>query len=623
MNRDTSDSLCGDKDASTTRIVGLGASAGGLEPLEQFFARVPANTGLAFVVVQHLDPTHKAMLSELLQRTSPLPVREVTAAMRVQPDTVYVIPPNTELTVINGVLHLAEPRSPRGMRLPVDVFFCSLARDQGDRSIGVVLSGMGADGTVGLQAIKSQGGLCVVQEPRSAQFDSMPRSAIAAGAADIVANPAELPQRILYVTHAHLQKSAAAVDAPKAAPSALESIVDLLHVRHKLDLRLYKPSTLRRRIERRMTVHRVGTMPDYLAVLLGNTAEVDLLFKEVLIGVTSFFRDSKVWEELRSTVLPELLASAEPGKTFRAWVPGCSTGEEAYSLAIAFREALESLGGQTSASLQIFATDLSADAIAFARRGQYPEAIAADVSAPRLERFFRAQSGNFQIDSRIREMVLFAQHDVIMDPPFTRLDVLCCRNLLIYFTAKLQKRLVPLFHYSLRTGGILILGGSEAIGTAHDMFSVVSSKSRIYRRGAERLGAVDYPINRPGSARAPEQEVPMSRKTPIDANVQAFAEQLLVQKFAPPAVLVNETGDILYVSGRTGDYLEPAAGKANWNVHAMAGRRCAHSSRPPCGRPLRIALRSMCPASAFQKRPIACSTSASRSSKSRRRSPAR
>ena len=569
----------------TTRIVGLGASAGGLEPLEVFLAHVPVASGLAYIVVQHLDPTHKAMLTEILQRATPMPVREVAASMRVEPNAVYVIPPNTELTVLNGEMRLAEPNEPRGLRLPVDVLFCSLARDQADRAIGVVLSGMGSDGTLGLQAIKAQGGLTIAQDPDSAQFDSMPKSAIAAGAADIVGLPADLPRRILSVTSAQPEASSAPRDTGDAAPIALSSILELLRAHSRHDLTLYKPTTLRRRIERRMAIHGVKTMAEYASLLLANAPELDLLFKELLIGVTSFFRDAEVWDELKTVVLPALFARCEPGQRFRAWVAGCSTGEEAFSLAIVCTEVLDQLPGPHGLTLQIFATDLSADAVAFARRGYYPATIAAAVGPERLGRFFRTQDDGYIVDARIREMVLFAQHDVIMDPPFTRLDLLSCRNLLIYFNSTLQKRLLPLFHYSLRPGGMLILGGSETVGSGQGLFTVLSSKSRIYRRGvdAAAIGAVKFPVFPRSQARAPAQEYPMSRQTPAAVNVQALADQLLLQRFSPPAVLVNELGDILYISGHTGEYLEPAAGKANWNIHVMA--------RPAIRTQLAVALR--------------------------------
>jgi two-component system CheB/CheR fusion protein len=535
--------------------------------------------------VQHLDPTHKAMLTELLQRATSMPVREVTASMRVEPNAVYVIPPNTELTVKGGFLRLAEPREPRGMRLPIDVLFCSLAGEQGASAIGVVLSGMGSDGTLGLQAIKSQGGLTLAQDPQSAQFDSMPKSAIAAGAADVVGLASELPARILLVTSAQRSAAAAAQETGDDTTGALESILELLRARSKHDLTLYKPSTLRRRIERRMAIHRVKKMAEYAALLLANPTELDLLFKEMLIGVTSFFRDPEAWEELSSVVLPELFARAVPDRPFRAWVVGCSTGEEAYSLAMLFIETRERLAIPATSTLQIFATDLNADAIAFARRGRYSGSITANVSAERLERFFHTQGDGYVIDPRIRERVLFAQHDVIMDPPFTRLDLLSCRNLLIYFNAVLQKRLMPLFHYSLIPGGVLMLGASETVGPAQNLFPPLSSQSRLYQRSpaAAAVGAVDFPIGRRVSGRAPALELNLSHQTPPIPNLQTLADQLLLERFSPAAVLVNELGDVLYISGHAGQYLEPAAGKANWNIHVMA--------RPAIRTQLAVALR--------------------------------
>lgn len=556
----------------TTRIVGLGASAGGLEALEQFFTNVPAGSGLAYVVVQHLDPTHKAMLVELLQRATVMPVREATESMPVEPDVVFVIPPNCELSVVRGRLHLAPPSQPRGMRLPIDVLFSSLAVEQGERGIGVVLSGMGSDGTLGLQAIKAQGGLTLAQLPESAQFDSMPNSAIAAVSADIVAPPGELPQRILRVLaaqHAALQQAAA---ADGGDPQSLDSILGMLREHSKHDLSLYKTSTLKRRVERRMGIHGLGTMAAYVEYLRGNPDEFDLLFKEMLIGVTSFFRDPAVWQDLKDALTPVLQTRSAEGRRFRAWVVGSSTGEEAYTLAMVFKEAAAALPAPDSYALQIFATDLSVDAIALARKARYPAQITEVVSPERLARFFSAEGNGFRVSKEIREMVLFAQHDVILDPPFTRLDALCCRNLLIYFNVALQRRLVPLFHYCLRPGGILLLGKSETVGHAKAMFEPLGPKSRLYRRSdaAADAGRVDFPVNRYRSARPPVQESNVPQLINPPRSLQSLADHLLLQEFSPPAVLVNGQGDIVYISGRTGKYLEPAAGKANWNIHVMA-----------------------------------------------------
>ena len=578
------------------RIVGVGASAGGLAALEQFLAAVPADSGLAYVVVQHLDPTRKALLGELLQRVTPLPVHEVTRELRLQADAVYVIPPNGELTLRRGLLHLARPTRPRGQRLPIDLLFASLARELGERAVGVVMSGMGADGTAGLQAIRQRGGLTLAQQPDSAQFSAMPESAIASGSVQIVALPAEMPARILAAVGGGPAPQAvpaagtvdAAVDTgPAADAAALATVLDLLRRHSRHDLRPYKPSTVVRRIERRMAVHGVGTLSAYAELLSGNPQELDLLFKELLIGVTAFFRDPAVWRELSDVVLPALLRRHDPRSgPLRAWVVGCSTGEEAYSLAIAFVEARDALPEAAACELQVFATDLSADAIASARAGRFARSIAQQLSPERLARHFVERPDGYHIDQRLRDRVLFAQHDVILDPPFTRLDILSCRNLMIYFQAALQRRLVPLFHYSLRRGGALVLGGSETVGRAQSLFVPVSAKSRVFWR-SDHAGPVDadiFPTPRRPSSRGAPQETNVSHPTQPPANLQSVADQLLLQTYSPPAVLVTEGGDIVYISGRTGRYLEPAAGKANWNIHVMA--------RPSLRAQLAVALRT-------------------------------
>jgi two-component system, chemotaxis family, CheB/CheR fusion protein len=560
------------EERTSPRIVGLGASAGGLAALEQFLANVSPSSGLAYIVVQHLDPTHKALLTELLQRVTKIPVREAKAAAQVEPDVVYVIPPNTELTVIGGRLHLSEPAQPRGLRLPIDVLFSSLARDQGERAIGVVLSGMGADGTLGLQAIKSQGGLTLAQQPASAQFDSMPRSAIEAGACDIVAPASELPHRILLVSSAPAGAAKLAAGVEQDNERSLAVILALLREHSKHDLTLYKTSTLMRRIERRMGIHGLDTPDAYASFVQQNPKELDLLFKEMLIGVTSFFRDPAVWQELRSSVLPGILARSKTAKALRAWVVGCSTGEEAYSLAIAFREVAEAQATPSVWTLQIFATDLSADAVAFARNGRYSAKIANDMTPERLGRFFKADGDGYLVDKDVRNTVLFAQHDVTLDPPFTRLDILSCRNLMIYFNPVLQHRLLPLFHYVLRPGGVLVLGESESVGRSSGLFTPLDPKSRLYLRndGAGAAGSVDFPVNSATAWRPSAQELAVSKPVSRLPNLQSSADQVLLQEFAPPAVLVTELGDIVYISGSTGRYLEPAAGKANWNIHVMA-----------------------------------------------------
>jgi two-component system CheB/CheR fusion protein len=583
----------GDHPTALTGIVGLGASAGGLEPLGRLLANVPAGSGLAFVVVQHLDPTQKAMLTELLQRKTAMPVREATSAMLIEPDVVYVIPPNSELTVANGALHVSQPTQPRGLRLPIDVLFSSLARDQGERAIGVVLSGMGTDGSLGLQTIKSQGGLTLVQTPESAQFDSMPQSAIDAVAPDIVALPADLATHVARIAKTRSREILRGSGTAADPSHPFGVILDLLHQRSRHDFTQYKPSTLKRRIERRMGVHSLETFADYESYLRTNPGELDLLFREMLIGVTSFFRDPAVWQELRDTALPALLAQRAAGEPLRAWVVGCSTGEEAYSLAIVFQEVVAHLGAGKR-SLQIFATDLSADAIAVARKGYYSRTIADDLGPERLERCFRNEGEGLLIAKDIRDMVLFAQHDVILDPPFTKLDILSCRNVMIYFSAALQDRLLKLFYYAMRPDGVLVLGESETVGRSLRTFTPVHPKWRLYRRGNTVVGGgyADFPVNPRSSWRATTQESSVSTSSTGQLNLQALADQLMLREFSPAAVLVNEHGDVIYVSGHTARYLEAAAGKANWNIHAMA--------RPAIRVPLAVALRQ----AALEKMPI-------------------
>ena len=550
-------------------IIGIGASAGGLEALELFLANVPEKSGMAFVIVQHLDPTHKGMMAELLQHSTPMKVMQVKDRTPVQPDCVYVIPPNKDMSILRGVLHLLVPVAPRGLRLPIDFFFRSLADDQQERSIGVILSGMGSDGTLGLRAIKEKAGAVFVQELSSAKFDGMPRSAIEAGLADVVAPVEALPAKIIaFLEHVPLLAKPDLV-LKNNTKSGVEKVAILLRAQTGHDFSLYKNTTLYRRIERRMGIHQIDKIATYVRFLQTNPQELDLLFRELLIGVTNFFRDPEAWEQLKTEVFPTLLKKGTTKKTLRAWVPACSTGEEAYSLAIIFKEALEAQNSQsfTNISLQIFATDLDPEAIEKARVGIYPDNIAADVSPERLERYFTKLDHGYQISKSIRKMVIFASQNIIMDPPFTKLDILSCRNLLIYLTPELQKKLIPLFHYSLNSGGFLFLGGAETIGNFTHLFTALTEKTRLYRRleSAHAMDDVSFPI---AATTLPRSEARMKSVKPV-ANLQTLADQLILQKYSPAAVLTNDKGDILYISGHTGKYLEPAAGKANWNIFVM------------------------------------------------------
>ncbi len=583
--------------------MGIGASAGGLEALEQFFAHVPTDLGLAYVVVQHTSPEHKTLLGSLLQRVTAVPVRDAHNGVVLAPDHIYVMPTGGQLRVERGCLRFKPTRKTNSSPNAIDVFLTSVAHDQGHRAVGVILSGMGHDGTTGLQALHSAAGFCLAQQPDTAAFPAMPQSAIDAGCVDAVAPPQDLPGLIAQwlgqsqpanfepAPSQETQHRPGPIDAaklpqatvvsPPGSPAApftevLQSIVDLLHQHLQHDFSLYKPSTLLRRVERRMHVHQLPNMADYLLYLQSNPQELDVLFSEMLIGVTAFFRDPQVWQDLATQVLPALMAAQRSGP-LRAWVLGCSTGEEAYSLAMLLREAQDP---QTLVPLavKICATDLSPTAIAVARKGWYNTQALADLSVERRKRFFTAHEGGFSLHPDIRAMVMFARHDVITDPPFTQLDLLLCRNVLIYFNATLQRRLMPLFHFSLRAGGTLVLGSAETVGRSQNLFSSLLPSSRIYKRMAQTLapGSVVFPVHRRAPLRTPLQELSVTSPTsPISSgsspilNLQSLADQVLLQAYSPAAVLVNAAGDVVYTSGRTGQYLEPAAGKANWNLHVM------------------------------------------------------
>jgi len=568
-----------DKSAPTQRpfsIVGIGASAGGLVALEQFFDHVPPNSGLAYVVVQHLDPKREGLLVELLQRHTPMPVAEVQDQMLVEPNHVYVIAPGHDLCLLKGVLHLLALPDLRGLRLPIDFFLKSLADDQQENSIGVILSGMGSDGTQGLRAIRLAAGACFVQTPATAQFDSMPRNALEAGVGDVVAPADELPARIMaYVGRSQLViDSDARLKAEQQDAGFLDKVIVLLRNQTGHDFSFYKKSTISRRVERRMGLHQLAQVADYLRYLRENPHESELLFNELLIGVTNFFRDPAVWDQVRNEVVPALLARYPEGAALRAWVPGCSTGEEAYSLAMVFKEALALAKPVARFTLQIFASDLDRDAIAVARAGIYPRHIAADVSEQRLARFFVDDAAGHRIGNEIREMVIFTEHNLIADPPFTKLDFLSCRNLLIYLEAELQAKLMELFHYSLEPGGFLLLGSAESVGAATDLFAPLAGKTWLYRR----LDAPDrmLPVGFPAAFVQAHGKLGAGAATQVNEGLAAlpslkvWVEGLLLQRYAPAAVLVNGQGEVLYFSGKTGKYLEPAAGKPNLNLFAMA-----------------------------------------------------
>ena len=550
-------------------IVGVGCSAGGLDALERFFTHLPADCGMAIVVIQHLLPRHNSALPELLSRFTRMPVTQVLQDTVVLPGHVYVIAPDLDLALQHGVLRPSTSRASPGWRLPIDLFLNSLAEARQDRAIGVVLSGMGTDGTAGLAAVRAHGGFTLVQDPATAQADGMPGSAIRARVADIIAAPEALPGHLADLLLHPAQAHAASLAVDAAPTDALDRVLALLRSFSGNDFAQYKPNTLLRRLDRRMVVRQVPDLHAYADLVSQDKAELGLLFQELLIGVTSFFRDPEVWALLRDKVLPALVAQHPAGKPLRAWVPACSTGEEAYSLAMVLAEVLAQVRPREPIAVQIFATDLDALAVDMARQGVYPAQLAQAVPADRLARFFHIEpDGRYRVRRELRESVVFATQNLTTDPPITRLDFLSCRNLLIYFGAPLQARVLTLFHYALKPGGVLLLGTAETPGERVSQFLPLDSKSRIYQRDGQ---VSTLPTIDPTLRHMPQPHTPASPAAgPSGDTLGGLVDQLIQQTWAPPAVLVNGDGDVLYISGRTGKYLEPAVGKTNINVHAMA-----------------------------------------------------
>jgi chemotaxis methyl-accepting protein methylase/PAS domain-containing protein len=548
-------------------VVGIGCSAGGLSALRAFLGHLPPHGQAAYVVVQHLDPDYRSALVELLQSACLLPVEGIRDGLRIEPGKVYVAPEGMDLTLDGAIFRLvALVRSP-GARLPIDPFFRSLADALKERAVGVLLSGMGSDGIAGLRAIKKRGGFTLAQDPATAEAGDMPRGAIDAGVVDVVAVPEALAAAIAH--RPPLARHPAAVVPGTDENQAREEILRLLKERSGNDFSLYKASCLNRRFERRMAVHRIKQLEEYAVYLKLNPDELDLLFREVLIGVTQFFRDPEVWDDLRDKVLPEFFARHPGGAILRAWVPACSTGEEAYSLAMVFREALALTKPAGWFSLQIFATDISRDAIEQARKGIFPEEITRSVGATRLDRYFvREEGGTYRVLASIREMVTFATHNILSDPIFSKIDILCCRNLLIYFGEALKERTLRLLCHSLNPGGFLLLGSAESIGKCGDLLVPVNRKHRIFRRVEADLKWADSPaMEHSAKARKP-LVVPQADG---DAEViERVANEMIWGVLGPAAVVVNGDGDILHVRGHIEKYLESTASKTNFNIHALA-----------------------------------------------------
>ncbi len=559
-------------------IIGIGASAGGLAAFEAFFSGMPNDPkpNMAFVLIQHLSPDYCSILSELIQKHTLMPVHQVEDNMLVQPNCVYIIPPNHDMTLLKGALRLHSPTEPRGHRLPINYFFNSLALEQQEHSVGIILSGTGSDGTLGAKIIKLAQGTILVQTPESADFDGMPRSVIASGVASYILPPDKMPEQLLALTHTQHRPlnlpTLSTIDTlPEDSERFLQKIFALLKVQTRHDFSLYKRNTLYRRIQRRMATHQINMLELYLAFLILNPNEIDALFKDLLIGVTQFFRDAVAFEELEKLIIPKLFANKSSHETIRIWCSGCSTGEEAYSIAILIHEYMSQL--KQNYKVQIFASDIDAQAITKARAGLYPASIANNITPERLARFFNLEGTDYRIHKSIRNMLVFSEHNIINDPPFSKVDLISCRNLLIYFNIELQKKLMLIFHYALNAEGILFLGNSESVCDFEDLFSRLNSKAKLYQR-----------LNRQPSTLRKQALYHMLPKTHLDTIVSSaehdhassdhltvsmreLTEKSLLQHFAPPSALITDQGEILYLHGPIQEYFESdvALNEANTN----------------------------------------------------------
>jgi len=559
------------KEPQRVPVVGIGSSAGGLEALGKMFNMMPIDSGLAFVLIQHLDPVHKSSMAELLSRYTKMEVLEIEEGMRIEPNKLYVTPPNKDVGIMNNMLHLIVPKEPHGLRRPIDFFFQSLAEDLEDYAIGIILSGFGSDGTIGIRAIKSLGGMVMAQDPNSAVSGSMPSSAIDTNLVDYVAIPDKIPENLItYVKRIGKKQPKRIMAEDEEALSSIQKILIIIRDRTGHDFSLYKENTINRRIARRMNVHQIDEVSDYLKYIQKNSEEVNILFRELLINVTSFFRDPDAFKSFKDKFIDELLDNKMDGEKVRVWVPGCSTGEEVYSIAIIIQEYLNLT--TKNLEVQLFGTDIDNDAINTARTAIYPSTIVSEVSEERLKQFFIKKGDSYKVKKNIREMAIFAPHDILINPPFSKLDVISCRNLLIYMNKDAQKKILSAFTYSLKPGGILFLGPSESISDYVESFATLDNKWKIFKskRSARRLAEnfATFPY-----AKLPQRNVEIEDLEIIgrtDTNIARNVEKLLIENYAPSTVIINKKGRIVFIHGRVGKYLEPAEGIANLSLADMA-----------------------------------------------------
>ncbi|OEC88368.1 chemotaxis protein CheR [Methanobacterium sp. A39] len=551
-------------------MVGIGSSAGGLEALEKLFSNMPKDTGMGFVLIQHLDPSHESTMADLISRYTDMEVLVIQDGMPVKPDKLYVIPPNKEVGIKNGILHLYKPLEPHGFRMPINLFFQALGNDQGKNSIGIILSGFGSDGTKGLSSIKGAGGMVMAQDPASAQSDSMPSSAIATDLVDHIAPPEKIPECLIsYIKHLKKMPPITVIEQDEETLDSIRKILVLVKNSTGHDFSLYKKSTINRRIGRRMAILRIDNISDYLKHIQKNPHEANVLFKEFLINVTSFFRDPQSYKSFKKNITSQLLEKKANGDTLRIWIPGCATGEEAYSIAILIQEYMEKT--EKTFNIQLFGTDINKDAIETARIGTYPPTISSEVTPEWLKKFFSKKEDNYKVNRDIREMAVFALHDLLKDPPFINLDIISCRNVLIYLNKDAQKKVLSSFNYGLKPDGILFLGPSESIGPFIDSFKNLDSKWKIYKniskpRSNKELTTYPYSELHYGNR---DIEI-MEKNGKSGPEMTQIVEKIIIENYAPSLVITDKQGTINFIYGRVGKYLEPAQGSASLNILDMA-----------------------------------------------------
>jgi len=553
-------------------IVALGGSAGSFHAIEQFFLHMPADSGFAFVLVMHLDPKQQVDLCSAMQHTTVMPFLEAKDGMAVVPNTVFVIPPDRDMGIHNGNLLLFDASRSRGARMSIDYFLQSLAEDQWDHAVAIIFSGMGADGETGIRMIKEKLGMAMVQRPDTAEYPSMPAAAIKSGLIDYILPPEEMPVKLIqYLNHPALKAlGTEELVNERNNQNQLQKILMLLRSQTGHDFTLYKKNTITRRIERRIAFHQLPDYLHYVNYIRENPHEIEILFKELLIGVTKFFRDRAAFDVLKEQLYAKLIKKG-PEEPIRIWVAGCSTGEEAYTLAILVIEYLAGIKMKRKPKVQIFATDLDANAIEHARTGFYFSNIVSEISTERMERFFVKKNNGYVVKKEVRELIVFAQHNLIKDAPFTKLDLLTCRNVMIYLTADLQKKLIPVFHYSLNDNGLLLLGPAESVGVFADAFTLVDNKWKLYERKGGRSTVskvIDFPFNVSNQATKATKDLPL--KPSLKNMMAEHFHKVMLESYAPAALLINEKGEIIYINGNMDDYLRLPTGDAVLNIHKMA-----------------------------------------------------